>query len=101
MNLDITRRRTKTVDLLLCITRNCERLIKQTHRKPQETLEFKLNQPKETFSFIPPISTEPSWMIGLTNLKVYSSISIIAEENNNFEHYTDLVDEFSFTEIKD
>ena len=36
----------QTEDLLLSITKNCGTLIEQTHRKPEETLEFKLNQKK-------------------------------------------------------
>ena len=46
-------------------TENCETPNKQTHTKPQETLELKFTQPRETFSFKPPISIERSWMIRL------------------------------------
>ena len=35
-------------DLLLSITKNCEKLVEQTHRKAEETLEFKMIKPKET-----------------------------------------------------
>ena len=45
----------ETVDLLLSITENCETLIEQTHRKPEETLEFKMNKSRETFHLKPPI----------------------------------------------
>ena len=38
-------------------------------------------------------------MIGLTSLEVYNSIFNITE-NNEFELYTDLFDELSFTELK-
>ena len=44
------RPKNETEDLLLSITKKCERLIKQTHTKPQETLEYKLTKPRETFS---------------------------------------------------
>ena len=37
------RPKTQTEDFLLSITKNCERLIEQTHRKAEETLEFKMN----------------------------------------------------------
>ena len=74
-------------DLLLSITKNCETLIKQTHRKPEETLEFKMIKPKETFHFKPPIQIRGDWMIGLTDLEVYNSIFNITEENNKFELY--------------
>ena len=73
--------------LLLSITKNCETLIEQTHRKAEETLEFKLTKPRKTFHFKPSISLEGSWMIGLTYLEVYISILNITGENNKFEHY--------------
>ena len=41
MNLNIIRPKNETEKLLLPITKNCETLIGQTHRKPEETLEFK------------------------------------------------------------
>ena len=52
------RPKNQTEDLLISITKNCETLIKQTHRKPQETLEFKMVKPRETFHFNPPIQTK-------------------------------------------
>ena len=91
----------ETEDLLLSITKNCETLIKQTHRKPQETLEFTMLKPRETIHFNPPIKTEGEWMIGLIDLEVYNSIFNITKENNKFELYTDTFDEFSFEELKD
>ena len=41
------RPKNETEDLLLSITKNCETIIKQTHRKPEETLEFKMIKPKK------------------------------------------------------
>ena len=87
MNLNIIRTKTQTVDLLLSITKNCESLIEQTHRKAEETLEFKMIKPRETFHFKPPIQINGDWMIGLTDLEVYNSILNITEENNKFELY--------------
>ena len=58
MNLNMIQPKIATEDLLLSVTRNCETLIHQTHERPQETLEFKLTKPKETFDFNPPISIE-------------------------------------------
>ena len=46
MNLDMLRLRNETEDSLLSITKNCETLLKQTHRKLQDTLEFKPTQLK-------------------------------------------------------
>ena len=44
-----------TEDILHSVTENCETLFHQTHRKPQEILEFKLDKSRETFHFNPPI----------------------------------------------
>ena len=77
----------ETENLLLYITKNCETLIEQTHTKSQETLEFKMNKPRETFHFKPSFQIQGHWMIGLTNLEVYNSTFNIAEENNKFELY--------------
>ena len=88
-------------DLLLSITKNCQKLVEQTHRQPEETLEFKMLKSKETFNFNPPIHTKGDWMLGLTDLEVYNSVFNITKENNKFELYTDIFDEFSFEELKD
>ena len=88
-------------DLLLSITKNCGKLVEQTHRKPEETLEFKMLKLRETFHFNPPINTKRDWMLGLIDLEVYNSVFNITKENNKFELYTDTFDEFSFEELKD
>ena len=87
MNLNMIKPKNETEDLLLSITKNCETLIQQTHTKPQETLEFKMIKPRETFHFKPSIQIKGDWMIGLTDLEVYNSIFNITEENNKFELY--------------
>ena len=81
------RPKNETEDLLLSITKNCETLIEQSLRKAEETLEFKMTKPRETFLFKPPIQINGDWMIGLTDLEVYNSIFNITEENNKFELY--------------
>ena len=81
------RPKNQTEDLLLSITKNCETLIEQTHRKPEETLEFKMNKSRESFHFKPPIQVKGDWMIGLTDREVYNSIFNITEENNKFKLY--------------
>ena len=81
------RPKNETEDLLLSITKNCETIIDQTHRKAEDTLEFKMIQPRETFHFKPPIQVEGDWMIGLIDLEVYNSIFNITEQNNKFELY--------------
>ena len=101
MNLNMIRPKIKTADILLSTTKNCETLIEQTHRKAEDTLEFKLTKPREIFHFSPPISTEGSWMIDLTSLEVYKSFLNINSTKNIFQLYSDTFDEFSFTELKD
>ena len=81
------RPKNQTEDLLLSITKNCQTLIEQTHRKAEETLEFKMIKSRETFHFKPPIQVERDWMIGLIDLEVYNSIFNITEENNKFKLY--------------
>ena len=88
-------RPTNETDLLLSIIENCEKLIKQTHTKPQEKLEFKPNKPREVFSLEATIihGLDSNWMVGLTSSEAYNTIFNITEENN-FDFYTDTFDEF-------
>ena len=101
MNLNMIIPKIEIEDLLLSITKNCEKLVDQTHRKPEKTLEFKMLKPRETFHFNPSIHTKGDWMLGLIDLEAYNSIFNITKENNKFELYTDTFDEFSFLELKD
>ena len=94
MNLNMIQPKSETEDLLLSITKNCETLIEQTHRKAEETLEFKMIKPRETFHFKPPIQINGDWMIGLTDLEVYNSFFNITEENNKFDVYNFPVEKF-------
>ena len=87
MILNMIRPKNQTEDLLLSITKNCETLIEQNHRKPEETLEYKMIKTRETFHFYPPIQVKEDWMIGLVDLEVYNSIFNITEENIKFEFY--------------
>ena len=87
MNLNMIRPKIETENLLKSIAKNCEKLIEQTHRKAEETLEFKMTKQREIFHFTPPISIAGSWMMGLTSVKVYNCIFNITEENNKFELY--------------
>ena len=95
------RPKNETEDLLLSITKNCETLIEQTHRKAEETLEFKMNKSRETFHFTPPIQVTGDWMLGLVDLEVYNSIFNITGENNKFDIYRAKDDKFGFFELKD
>ena len=58
MNLNMITPKIETEKLLLSITKNCETLFNQTHRKPEETLEFKMDKSRQTFQFNSPIQTE-------------------------------------------
>ena len=104
MNLNMTTPKNETEDLLLSITKNCQTLIEQTHRKAEETLEFKMIKPREIFHFRPPNQVKGDLMIGLTDLEVYISIFNITEENNKFELYK-FPDEkaggISYTKVRD
>ena len=95
------RPKNETEDLLLSITKNCETLIEQTHRKAEETLEFKMDKSRETFHFSQSIQIQGNWMIGLTHLEVYNSIFNITEENIKFEIYRDVPTKFRFLDLKD
>ena len=98
------RPKNETEDLLLSITKNCETLIEQTHRKAEETLEFKMIKPRETFHFKIPFQVKGDWMLGLVDLEVYNSIFNITEENNKFKLYK-FPDEkaggISYTKVRD
>ena len=80
------RPKNQTEEVLLSITKNCETLVKQTHTKAQEKVEFKLTRSRETFHFDPPIQINEDWMLGLVDLQVFNSIFNITEENK-FELY--------------
>ena len=96
------RPKNETKYVLLSIFKNCETLNKQTHKKPEETLEFKMNKPSETFHFSPPITNKGDWMLGLTSREVKLSIFIETEENSKFERYAGpLYTELSYTTSKD
>ena len=58
MNLKMIRPKTEIQHLLLSITKICEKLVEQTHRKPKETLEFNKLKPGESFHFNPPIQIQ-------------------------------------------
>ena len=57
-------------------------------KKAEETVEFKLTKPRETFSFKPSISIEGSSMIELTSLEAYNFIFNLTEESSKIELYT-------------
>ena len=104
MNINMITPKNDTQHSLISITKNCQTLIEQTHRKPEETLEFKMIKPRETFHFRPPIQVKGGWMIGPTDLEIYSSIYDITEENNKFELYKfpdETAGSISYTKVRE
>ena len=73
MNSKMIIPKNETKNLLLIITKNCETLIERFNRKAEETLEFEMIKPRETFHFNPPVHFEENWMLGLLDLHLYNS----------------------------
>ena len=87
-------------ELLLLIKKHTDALIEQTKTKPQETLEFKMNKQKQTFSFNPPINLleEGKWLLAVSSFECTNSVFNINHENNSFSifiprHYQNESDE--------
>ena len=62
-----------------------QEIVENTHSKPQETLEIKMNKQKESFSFDIPLELPEQWMMGITSLEVYNTVYNITEKNNKFK----------------
>ena len=75
----------KKESLLLSIAKSNQEIVENTHSKPQETLEFKMNKQKESFSFDVPLELPEQWMMGVTSLDVYNSVYNITNKNNSFQ----------------
>ena len=73
-------------ELLLLIKKHTDTLIKQTKTKPQETLEFKMNKQRQTFSFNPPINLfeEDKWLLAVSSFDCTNSVFNITDDNNSF-----------------
>ena len=73
-------------ELFLSIKKHTDTLIEQTKTKPQETLEFKMNKQKQTFSFNPPINLleEGKWLLAVSSFECTNSVFNITNENNSF-----------------
>ena len=87
-------------ELLLLIKKHTDTLIEQTKTKPQETLEFKMNEQMQTFSFNPPINLieEGKWLLAVSSFECTNSVFNITNENNSFSiiiagHYQNKSDE--------
>ena len=78
----------KKESLLLSIAKSNQEIVENTHSKPQETLEFKMNKQKESFSFDIPLNLPEQWMMGVTSLEVYNIVYNITEKNNKLKLFT-------------
>ena len=93
-------------ELLLLIKKHTDTLIEQTKTKPQETLEFKMNKQRQTFSFNPPINLieEDKWLLAVSSFECTNSVFNITDENNSFSiiipgHYQNKSDEKTIDEL--
>ena len=94
-------------ELLLLTKKDTDTLIEQTKRKPQETLEFKMNKQMQTFSFNPPINLveEGKWLLAVNSFECTNSVFNINNENNSFSiiipgHYQNKSDEKIIDDLK-
>ena len=73
-------------ELLLLIKKHADTLIEQTKTKPQETLEFKMNEQRQIFSFNPPINLveEDKWLLAVSSFECTNSVFNISDDNNSF-----------------
>ena len=94
-------------ELLLLIKKHTDTLIEQTKTKPQETLEFKMNKQRQTFSFNSPINLveEGKWLLAVSSFECTNSVFNITNENNSFSiiipgHYQNESDQKTIDELK-
>ena len=81
-------------------------MIEQTKTKPQETLEFKMNKQRQTFSFNPSIYLveEGRWLLPVSSIECNNSVFNITNENNSFSiiipgHYQNKTDEKTINDL--
>ena len=73
-------------EVLLLNKKHTDTLIEQTKTKPQETLEFKMSEQMQTFSFNPPINLveEGKQLLAVSSFECTNSVFNITNENNSF-----------------
>ena len=71
---------------LFLIRKHTNTLIQQTRKRPQETLEFKMNEQLATFSFNPPtiLVKGGKWFLAVTYFECTNSVFEKTNENNSF-----------------
>ena len=75
----------KKESLLLSIAKSNLDIVENTLSKPRETLEFKMNKQKESFSFDIPLELPENWTMGVTSLEVYNTVYNLTEKNNKLK----------------
>ena len=72
-------------ELLLVNEKHTFTLIEKKKTKPQEKLEFKLNEQMQTFSFDPPIILVEGgkWLLAVTPFEATNSVFNTSKENNS------------------
>ena len=73
-------------ELLLLIKKHTDTLIEQTKSRPQETLEFKMNKQRQTFSYNPSINLfeEDKWLLAVSSFGCTNSVFNVTDDNNSF-----------------
>ena len=63
-------------DLLLLLKRHTDKLIEQTKTRPQGTVEFKMNEQTQNFSFNPRIKLleEDKWLLAVSSSVCTNSV---------------------------
>ena len=74
------------IELLILIKNHTDTLIEQTKTRAQETLEFKMNKQRQTFSFNPLINLveEDKWLLPVSSFECTNSVFNISDVNNSF-----------------
>ena len=73
-------------ELLLLFQKHTDTLIEQTKSKPQENLDFKMNEQMQTFLFNPPIKLleQGKWLLAVSYFECTNSVFIMTNGNNSF-----------------
>ena len=92
---------------LLISAKSNQEVVENTHSKPHKTLEIEITKQKESVSFDVPLELNEQWIMGVTSLEVYNTISnitnsidklkILLTDEQLIEHGVDI---FSVKNIK-
>ena len=76
----------KQESLLLSIAKSLD-IVENTLSKPQEILEVKMSNQKESVSFDTPLELPGNWMMGETSLEVYNTVYNITKTSNKLKMF--------------